>query len=300
MGLFKNVRMHTLDQEPKLLSYSSGIIKPKVKRKKRMQRGSINKFTLIEQKKLEDIYSKLDKPKEVLLIEAKKLEDIYSKLNTTDKRQQYLSMVKIANRTCQVCGKRFITKHGLLAHKLRRHQKKAATHRAKAATHRPLSVKKGVPTKTRSRSFFKEIVTKQPVPEDDKVWFRVMKEIFNKVPRDELVNNDGALIGDKLIEKIHTYMEDIIEFANKIQSTAVYREIKGEKTRLENFGYSEDEARAAAWGNLKYLIEKEVIHPFLTQMKTGVQAVSNIEATMSSDRPQDTEDTWINRIINQP
>ena len=94
---------------------------------------------------------------------------------------------------------------------------------------------------------------------DEEVWQRVMREVIG----DTELPGEPKYKTKKIVKAIRDYVEDMIDFVNRLQNTDIYEAISKEKKRLEQAGYQDEEAIQSAWKNRQYLLKMHVIEPFI-------------------------------------
>ena len=99
----------------------------------------------------------------------------------------------------------------------------------------------------------------------EEVWQRVMREVIGDMD----LPGAPKYKTKKIVKAIRYYVEDLIDFVNRLQNTDVYEAISKEKKRLVRSGYEDEEAIHSAWKNRQYLLKMHVIQPFIEQEENG-------------------------------
>ena len=116
----------------------------------------------------------------------------------------------------------------------------------------------------------------------EEVWQRVMREVIGDM--DLSGPGEPKYKTKKIVKAIRVYVEDMIDFVNRLQNTDIYEAISKEKNRLERAGYQDEEAIQSAWKNRQYLLKMHVIQPFIENRETedsDIQTKKKPELTLN-------------------
>jgi hypothetical protein len=88
---------------------------------------------------------------------------------------------------------------------------------------------------------------------DSVIWESLLEEVLED---DANVRDDsGEFKWSKILKRVKEKVYTWLDMADKIRESPTFEKIQEEEDRLQGQGYSEPEAKHAAWENRKYLIK---------------------------------------------
>jgi hypothetical protein len=156
--------------------------------------------------------------------------------------------------TCGICGKELYSRQSLGRHMTSMHPDQAdedSNGETNQYDEKDSSDEKS--SDDEDTNEYDDALKKDDSDDDSSIWEDLLEDVMQE--DDNIRDADGELKWSKVLKRVKEKVTDWLDTATRIRNSGTFDKIQMEEERLTKRGYSEVEARHAAWSNRKFLIK---------------------------------------------